>query len=106
MGEKKLDIYAIVYESGRAETVMTGGSTNGPIISYWDVLERIYSLHQTSSFSQDYPKRLLRNGEPIEGRPIDLAWNYRQALNAAQAATLASVRAKHCPDWLKDTPND
>lgn len=103
MATEKKDVFALVFESGRATTITieTGMDRGAPLSDYWRVLEQIYIMHAASGFSHDYPKRLLRNGEPVDGRPIDLAWAYQSALNTAQQDALEVVRAAHRPEWME-----
>lgn len=101
MSEKKSDVFALVYESGRAETFMGSGMSNAPLSDYWSVLDRIATAFNSGGMSSDYPKTLLRNGEPVEGRPVDLAVRYQGDLVRERDAALKRTREKHAPVWLK-----
>jgi len=101
----KPDVFALVYESGRAETIMSGGVGASPLSDYWSVLDRIATSFNTGGMSHDYPKMLMRNGEPVEGRPIDLAWRYQSDMVKNRDAALKKTRDAHRPVWM-DQPHD
>lgn len=102
MGQQKQDVFALVYESGRAETISSNGvAGSGPLSDYWSVLERIATTFNASGFSSDYPKKLLRNGELVEGRPVDLATRYLSDMVKARDAALNQTRQQHRPTWME-----
>lgn len=105
MGEKKQDVFALIYESGRAETVVGGGMGSGPLSDYWAVLDRIATTFNSSGFSSDHPTMLFRNGQPVHGRPIDLATRYLGDVVRERDAALKRVREKHRPDWMEASTN-
>ena len=72
---------------------------------YWSVLDRIATTFNVSGFGQDYPKMLLRNGEPVHGRPIDLATRYLSDMVSERDAALQRTKDKHRPDWMEVPTN-
>lgn len=102
MADRKKDVFALVFESGRAQTVTRGGLiSNEQVNDYWAVLEQIALTFNASGFSSDYPKTLLRNGQPVEGRPVDLATRYVSDMVKARDAALQQTREKHRPEWME-----